>query len=144
MQNKVDYTFLISIKDLLNVKKIINDKINNLINKNFNEKYGLLKSIKKIIDYDIKNISNNNFKSELLITVTFIGEFVYVEKNDIIKCRITDINNITIGYTNNIKVMIISSPSSKNLKIGDYIDVKILATQIKLNHDYINAVGIVV
>ena len=138
-ETEIKYTFLISIKDIINVKKIINEKINNLTNKNFNEEYGFLKSIKKVIDYDIKKCSNNNFKSQLLIDVTFIGIFICIKENDIINCRITDINNITIGYAENIKVMIIND--TKNLKIGDNVQVKILATQIKLNHNYINAVA---
>jgi len=139
-ESTVTYTFLISIKDIIDIKKIITEKIESLTNKNFNEKYGFLKSIKKILDFDIKKCSNNNFKSELLITVSFIGLFLYIEKNNIINCRITDINNITIGNYQNIKIMIIDD-NTKNLKVGDNVDVKILATQIKLNHNYINAVA---
>ena len=138
-ESTVTYSFLISIKDIIDINKIINNKIQSLTNKNFNEEYGFLKSIKKFLNYDITKCSNNNFKSELLITVTFIGLFLYIQKNDIIKCRITDINNIIIGNYENIKIMIIDE--HKNLKIGDNIDVQILATQIKLNHNYINAVA---
>lgn len=136
---KIEYDFLVSIQELLDIRKVIEKKLNSLTNKNFNEKYGFLKSIKKIIKYNIKNIYKKTFNSKIYVNVIFIGVFLNIKIDDIIECHVTDNNNIIICKKDNIKIIIIDK--KEKVEIGKIVKVKILATQIKYNCDYINCVG---
>lgn len=137
----INYRLLVNINKLFNVKKTIDDELNNLVNKNFIE-YGFLKEIIKINNYDIKDISRNDFKSDIFIDVNFKAKFINPDIGSVIECVITDNNNITIGICDMIKVIIIDN--NNKIKIGDTVSVKVLAKQIKLNDSFINIVGSIV
>lgn len=138
----INYRLLVNINKLFNVKKTIDDELNNLVNKNFIEEYGFLKEIIKINNYDIKDISRNDFKSDIFIDVNFKAKFINPDIGSVIECVITDNNNITIGICDMIKVIIIDN--NNKIKIGDTVSVKVLAKQIKLNDSFINIVGSIV
>lgn len=138
----INYRLLVNINKLFNIKKTIDDELNNLVNKNFIEEYGFLKEIIKINNYDIKDISRNDFKSDIFIDVNFKAKFINPDIGSVIECVITDNNNITIGICDMIKVIIIDN--NNKIKIGDTVSVKVLAKQIKLNDSFINIVGSIV
>ena len=139
----IDYRILVNMNKLFDIKKTLNDELNNLVNKNYIEEYGFLTKIIKINKHSVKNISRNDFKSKIFIDVNFTGEFINPPIDSIIDCIITDNNNITIGISNNIIKVIIIDNTSK-IKIGDNVNIKVLAKQIKLNDSFINVVGSIV
>lgn len=139
----IDYRILVNINKLYNIKKTLNDELNKLVNKNFIEEYGYLSKIIKINKHNVKDISHNDFKSNIFIDVNFKGQFINPDIGSIINCIITDNNNITIGICDNIIKVIIIDNNNK-LKIGDKVNIKILAKQIKVNDTFINVVGSIV
>lgn len=139
----IDYRILVNMNKLFNIKKTLNVELNNLINKNYIEEYGYLTEIIKINKHEVKDISRNDFKSNIFIDVNFTGKFINPDIGSIIECIITDNNNITIGISNNIIKCIIIDNNSK-IKIGDKVNIKVLAKQIKLNDSFINIVGSII
>lgn len=139
----INYRILVNMNKLFDIKKTLNDELNNLVNKNYIEEYGYLTKIEKINKHNVKDISRNDFKSNIFIDVNFTGEFINPDIGSVIECVITDNNNITIGISNNIIKCIIIDNNSK-VKVGDIVNVKVLAKQIKLNDSFINIVGSII
>ena len=60
---------------------------------------------------------------------------------DIIECRITHNDRITLGTLPMLKIIIIDNPLLKQKNIGDMVSVKIMCKEVKKNAREVNLVG---
>ena len=129
----------LTLNELIYKDEKINEKLKNIIGKNYKNNNGFLKKINYIKNIETTKICKNDFSGDVICTVLLNVSFINPDLGKIIKCTIKENNNINIGTNDILKIAIID----KNLKlnIGQEVLIKILAKQMKYNFNYINIVG---
>jgi len=129
----------LSLREITNMEETINNKIKEIVGKNYKNNYGYLKKINYIQKYETTNICKNDFSGDIICKVFLNVSFINPQIGEIIDCTIKENNNINIAINDILKIVIIDK--NLNLNIGEKVTIKILAKQMKYNFNYINIVG---
>jgi len=95
---------------------ILKNKLKQLFNKNCLENYGYIDSIYNIIDYTEGEILIDNFDGLIRYNVTYNAKICNPIINNLLECKVTNINNSIISAVNG-PITIIISLQNINLKI---------------------------
>jgi hypothetical protein len=137
--NEFDVKISLNMSEIKDIKNNILKKIKIYENKNYKDNYGYLKKIIKIINYKLNNVINTNFNTDILCNVKVQGLFINPQINSVVNCVIKENDRVLIAKNDILKILIIEN--IKNLKIETHVKILVLAKQIKYNHDYINILG---
>ena len=116
-----------------NLYIILKNKLKQLFNKKCLENYGYIDSIYNIVDYSEGEILIDNFEGLIRYNVTYNAKICNPVINNLLECKVTNINNSIISAANGPIVIIISlqNINTKKFKINENSEI------IKINEDKI-------
>lgn len=111
-----------------NIYIILKNKLKQLYSKNCFENYGYIESIYNIIDYSEGEILIDNFDGLIRYNVKYNAKICNPIVDNLLECKITNINNTIISAVNGPIIIIISlqNINIKNFKINENSEIMIL------------------
>ena len=78
----------LSLQEMTNMEETINNKIKEIVGKNYKNNYGYLQKINYIQKYETTNICKNDFSGDIICKVFLNVSFINPQIGDIIDCTI--------------------------------------------------------
>ena len=113
----------------------IQKQLHKLTGRVYSETIGCIVEILDIVD--IKTFYNEKIYFRTRFNIKYCNPSI----GDIIECRITHNDRITLGTLPMLKIIIIDNPLLKQKNIGDMVSVKIMCKEVKKNACEVNLVG---
>lgn len=110
-------------------------ELDKLIGKVYSEKIGCIVDILDIVDI------TTFYNERIYFRTTFNVEYCNPSIDEIIECKITHNDRITLGELPMLKIIIIDHPALKNVNVGDTVSVKVMCKEVKKNANEVNIVG---